>query len=93
MTVISHTTPKISPFDAGGSSPYVRSVPVGNDPGWIIVETASGGAGFVAGEDPPEDDGSPKWGYGAGAFLFYSALIFRIRHSLSMGRPSNHHCY
>ncbi len=101
MTVISHTTPKISPLDGGRLSPYVRSVPVGNDPGWIIVETASGGAGFIAGEDPPpEDDGSQAgltWGYGAGELLsrvppplrfFYLFRLLSSHSSLSVDGSS-----
>ncbi|KAL3807770.1 hypothetical protein ACHAXA_007583 [Cyclostephanos tholiformis] len=72
MTVMHHTTPKISPLDGGALSPYVRSDGVGNDPGWIIVETASGGKGFTSGEPDAvvlEDDSSKtgmKWGYGDG---------------------------
>jgi hypothetical protein len=84
MTVMHHTTPKISPTtlfsDPAVPSPsaVLGATSDGNEPGWIIVETASQSFGGGAVEPGVKvDDGSKqtlKWGYGIGA-LFLTPLF------------------
>ena len=99
MTVMHHTTPKISPTtlfsDPAVPSPsaVLGATSDGNEPGWIIVETASHSFGGGAVEPGVEvDDGSKqtlKWGYGIGAlflpplfcfvlFCFLYRTLFRV---------------
>jgi hypothetical protein len=81
MTVMHHTTPKISPTVPSPSSMLGVTSDGGNEPGWIIVETAShslGGRGAEPG-GAEVDDGikqTMKWGYGIGALLFLPPLCF-----------------
>ena len=86
MTVMHHTTPKISPTtlfsDPAVPSPsaVLGATSDGNEPGWIIVETASHSFGGGAVEPGVEvDDGSKqtlKWGYGIGALFLPSLFCF-----------------
>jgi hypothetical protein len=110
MTVMHHTTPKISPTtlfsDPAVPSPsaVLGATSDGSEPGWIIVETASGAFGGAVEPGVEVDDGSKqtlKWGYGIGAlflpplfcfvlfcFVLFCFVLFSLPHIISRLRTS-----